>query len=77
MYKIILGILFSFLLLILILQNLQLVKLNFLLWSFESSLAIVIIITFILSTIIGLFFALPYAVKKVIKNKKEDKLPIK
>ena len=49
-------------------------KFNFLIWSFESSLALMIIITFILTVILSILIVLPLKIFKMFKkNKKEVK----
>lgn len=60
--------------LVIILQNLQSVRLNFLIWSFESSMALIIIVTFILTIILSIIIALPLKILNIIrKNKKNEK----
>jgi len=71
------GLLFSsFLLLIIIFQNLSPVKFNFLFWSFETSLALLLIITLILTVIFSLLLIIPSNIRKLILNrdKKPDKI---
>jgi lipopolysaccharide assembly protein A len=62
----------SILFLVLVLQNLGQVSLNFLFWSFESSLALLLITTIALSIVLSLIIAFPIKLKRYLdKNKKE------
>lgn len=61
----------SVIFLILVLQNLQTVEFNFLFWSFESSLSLVLIITFTLAVILGLAIILPLKLIQKLKNNKK------
>lgn len=61
----------SLVFLILILQNLQTVRFNFLFWSFESSLALFALITSVITVLLGIAVLIPFGIKKVLDNMKE------
>jgi uncharacterized integral membrane protein len=64
MLRIISAVILLVLLLIFIIQNSQQVTLNFLLWQFRGSLALILLITFIVAIIISLLIAIPIAFKR-------------
>jgi uncharacterized integral membrane protein len=73
MIRLIIALLLSVLFLIFVLQNLKAVNLNFLLWRFEGSLALILILTFIIGIIVCLFASLPFKFKKILDERNKKK----
>lgn len=72
MFKIILGFILSLFLLIFIFQNSSQVKVHFIIWHFYGSLALILILTFIIAVMICMLVAIPYLIKR--NRKKEIKI---
>ena len=60
-------------LLIFVYQNLQPVSINFLIWSFEGSLSLLLILTIKIAILVTLLVADPYKLKKSIDRRNESK----
>lgn len=69
-------------LLIFVYQNLQPVNINFLIWSFEGSLSLLLILTFMIAILVSILVAVPYKLKKSLdkrnasKSKNSEEKPI-
>lgn len=69
MIRLVIGLVISVLFFIFVIQNLKTVELNFLLWRFNGSLALILILTFIIAIIFSLLLAIPLYIKR---NKKTE-----
>ena len=77
MSKLLIALVLSILLLIIVLQNLQIVSFNFLIWSFSASLAVLIILTFVITVIISILIIIPYYIKKKLNSRSSKELNAK
>lgn len=73
MVRLITALILSILFLIFILQNSQPVKLNFLIWEFNGSLALILILTFVVAIIISLLVSIPLYIGRMLKKNKSEK----
>ena len=75
MIRLILGLALSVILIILLIQNLQVVSFNFLLWSFDASLSIMLLLTILITIGVTILIILPLTIlNKINKRKKvQDK----
>lgn len=73
MIKLAIGIVLLIILLIFVFQNLQPTSINFLIWSFEGSLSLLLILTIIITVSISFLAAVPFKIKKSLdkRNKKD------
>jgi len=69
MIKLAAALSFIIILIIFIFQNLQVAKINFLIWSFEASLSLVIILTIIITISLNFVLFIPYKLKKSMDKK--------
>lgn len=65
---IVLNVIFLICIAIFITQNSDVATIKFLLWTYESSLSIILLSTFILGIVIGLLFLVPLLIKEKRKN---------
>lgn len=77
MTRLILALSLSVLFFIFVIQNLKTVNLNFLFWSFEGSLALILILAVIIGIIVCLLVSLPLKFKKIINDRRNNKEDVK
>lgn len=70
MGRLIAALVLSILFLVFILQNSQQVNLHFLFWEFNGSLALILILTFVVAIIISLLVSIPLYIGRAIKKKR-------
>ncbi len=72
MVRLIAALILSILFLIFILQNSHTVNLHFLFWEFNGSLALILILTFVVAIIISLLVSIPLYIRKMTNKRKAD-----
>jgi lipopolysaccharide assembly protein A len=75
MFRLILGLIVSVLLFIFVLQNNTMVSVHFLFFEFQSSMALILLLTVILTLIAAFLVALPFIIKKKFVKKEVTKVP--
>jgi lipopolysaccharide assembly protein A len=68
--KLLISVIIALLLVIFAVQNANEIDINFWFWSVKGSLAVVLLITFLLGIVVGMLSALPSLFRKKEKDKK-------
>lgn len=71
MFRLIIGLVLSIVLVVLLIQNLQVVSFNFLIWSFEASLSIMLLLTILITIGVNILIILPMVVLNHISKRKK------
>lgn len=75
LFFIIAALIIAILAIVFAIQNANIVLVSFLLWKFEGSLALVLLLTFVLGFIAGLLIILPKLIKRNLKASDQKKKP--
>ena len=74
MFKLITSFTLFIVLVIFIFQNLASAKINFLIWSFEASISLVIILTILITVAISFLLLIPFKIKKMLDTKNANNI---